>query len=101
VWFAAPSRNELGPLAVAREYNMAKAPTPVTKTAWLPSKGYDYMRATRHKYVKAIEASIPGLMDGTWEDIWQYIYACENTGVERVWGYASRDMPDIPYAKDN
>ena len=78
-----------------------KAPAPVTKNPWLPSKGFDEMKATRHKYVKAIEASLPGPAEGEWEDVWQYIYACEETGAERVWGYASRDMPDIPLAKDN
>lgn len=62
------------------------------------------MKATRHKYVKAIEASLPvtGLNgEETWEDVWQYIYACEETDVERVWGYASRDLNEIPLAKDN
>jgi hypothetical protein len=59
------------------------------------------MRATRHRFVKTVETSIPGLRDGTWEDIWQFIYACDDTGVERVWGYVSRDFPDVPLAKDN
>jgi hypothetical protein len=67
----------------------------------LPSKGYDEMRATRHRFVKAVETCIPGPDPDTWEDIWQFIYACDDTGVERVWGYASRDMIEIPLASDN
>ncbi len=79
-----------------------KAPTPVNKAPWLPSMGYDEMRATRHKYVKAVENSV-GNADGTWEDVWQYVFACEETGVERVWGYASRDLVamSLPTERDN
>lgn len=73
-----------------------KAPIPQTRGAFLPSAGYDSMKATRHRYVKAVETSVPGIIPGTWEDIWQYIYACEETGIERVWGYASRDLSDLP-----
>jgi hypothetical protein len=82
---------------------MSKAPTPATKTACLPSLGFDEMRATRHRFVKAVETSVPGPLPGEWEDVWQYIYACEETGVERVWGYASRDMAStsIPLIRDN
>lgn len=73
-----------------------KAPIPATKTALLPSSGYDQLKVTRHRYVKAVETSHPGLTPGTWEDVWEYIFACEETGVERVWGYASRDLtPDL------
>lgn len=80
---------------------MSKAPTPVNKHPWLPSRGFDEMRATRHKYVKAVETSVPGPQPGEWEDVWQYVFSCEETGVERVFGYASRDMSDIPLATDN
>jgi hypothetical protein len=79
---------------------MAKAPTPVTKNPWLPSEGYDQMKATKHRYIKAVESTIPGEGE-EWEDVWLYIFACEETGAERVWGYASRNLTEIPLATDN
>lgn len=71
-------------------------PTPATRTAYLPSKGYDNMRATQHKFVKATEHSFENKLDGGWEDVWLFWYACQETGVERVWGFESRDVTAIP-----
>jgi hypothetical protein len=59
------------------------------------------MKATRHKFVKTIETSVPSLPEGTWEDVWQFVFSCEETGTERVFGYASRDLTGIPLARDN
>jgi len=80
---------------------MPKAPTPATKTACLPSAGYDYMRATKHRFVKAVETSVEGPLAGTWEDVWMFVFACESTGAERYWGYESKSLtPSVPEALD-
>lgn len=83
-----------------------KPPTPQTKVALLPSAGYDYMRATKHKYLKTIESSFMvvrgenGQAD-KYEDVWLHIFSCEATGSERVWGYEVKMGPAIPLTRVN
>lgn len=72
-----------------------KPPVPETTSPILPSRGYDYLRATRHDYIKSTQSSVE-LPDGTFEDVWLHWFACVDTGAERVWGYESRDSLKIP-----
>jgi hypothetical protein len=50
--------------------------------AYLPSAGYGYKRATRHKYVRH-ERQPAGKLIPQGSLI---IYQCEETGAERAWG---------------
>ena len=81
---------------------MAKPPIPETKTAWLPSRGYDGLRATRHTYVKTVATSYPGLQEKTWDDVWEFVFACDDTGAERPWGFEAKLLaPTVPLGKVN
>lgn len=61
----------------------AKMPEPETKEALLPSFGYGpgLPRITRHVFTRALECHLPG--EG---EAWEFLYKCEETGVERRWG---------------
>jgi hypothetical protein len=65
-----------------------KPPKPQTLTAILPSfgSGAGRPRCTLHKYIATRECSVAG-PDG---DAWEFIYECQETGVERRWGIEDR-----------
>lgn len=73
------------------------APRPEKLDPILESAGSRSRLATRHVFVRAVEASV-----GTGPDpeAWKFIYRCEVTGAERVWGCVSRDRRSLKF-RDN
>lgn len=62
-----------------------------TKTAILPSAGYDYCRATKHFHVRD-EAGT----DSAGDPAWLPLYRCAETGIARYWGAEQRKVSDMP-----
>lgn len=69
---------------------MKTQPTGRTKRAYLPSAGYDYLRATEHVHVRD-EAGESEL-----GPCWYPVYKCTETGVTRTWGVEERKVSDLP-----
>lgn len=65
-----------------------RRPRPLKSVAFLVSAGYERPRATRHIYIETAPAT---LKDG--QKIWEHIFACEESGVKRRWGYEARLAP--------
>jgi hypothetical protein len=68
-----------------------KLPEPVTRSALLPSFGFGpgMPRITKHLYSRTLECTLPG-QDGT---CYEFMFKCEETGVERRWGtYADEEI---------
>lgn len=65
-----------------------KLPVPSTKEALLPSFGYGpgWPRITKHKYSRTLECTLPD--DG---DAYEFMFKCQETGVERRWGTCGRE----------
>jgi hypothetical protein len=85
---------------------MIRIPRPETRFAFLMNEAIGM--PTRHRYVETIEAMLP-MLPGNEEGLpvggsaWQFLYECEVTGMQRVWGVEERavstfDQYDPPSA---
>lgn len=62
-----------------------------TKTAHLPSAGYDYLKTTLHFHVRDDAGS-----DAAGDPAWLPVYRCTETGDLRTWGAEERKVSDLP-----
>jgi hypothetical protein len=71
-----------------------KPPKPETTQAFLVSAGYPTPRGTSHHHYETRPTTIvvPQL-DGTLieEPVWEHVFKCFETGVERRWGIQARE----------
>lgn len=62
----------------------------ITRVAYLPSAGYDYMRATPHTFVRIEEIPVEQLQypvgPRSLRPGQAMIFRCSETGAERIWG---------------
>ena len=67
-------------------------PRPDTTTALLESGGYTHKRATVHTYVdtRECEVEVPRTEGTAKQPAWEFIFKCNETGVERRWGIVDR-----------
>lgn len=77
---------------------MNQPPKPQNLTPLLVSQGYGAVRWTRHKYVETRPAHLLDregrpMRDG---EIWEHIFECTETGEERRWGNAERNVTAVP-----
>lgn len=65
-----------------------KRPEPEVKFAWLPSKGFNFRRATKHSYVFSENRILPSPEIGKppINGIAHY-FKCDETGTMRAWGF--------------
>lgn len=61
---------------------MTPMPKPATRVVFLPSEGCN--RATRHRYVRTVLEPDKELGHLAFE--WRFIFRCDETGTERVYG---------------
>ena len=66
-----------------------------TTRAVLASAGYNYQKATRHKYSHSELVTLQGHSKGETVTGMGHFFRCEETGELRRWGF------DVTFAKDN
>lgn len=58
-----------------------RKPSPEKRVICIASAGLNFARATQHRFIAARRVRIAG------ETGWEFIYRCEETGVERRYGW--------------
>lgn len=75
--------------------SMIRVPRPEVKFALLVNSATG--EPTPHKYIETVECTLPILAnDEGGNDVggaaWQFLFECERTGVQRVWGTEDRAL---------
>ena len=74
---------------------MIRVPRPEIRRALLMNEPLGF--PTYHRYIESLECALPLLPDETPEDTvggpaWQFLFECEVTGIQRVWGVENRAL---------
>lgn len=80
---------------MAGSHYMIRVPRPETKFAILVNASTG--KATHHKYIETVECNLPMLSGDDGNNsvggpAWQFLFECESTGIQRVWGAEERAL---------
>ncbi len=83
---------------------MIRVPRPETKFAILVNTRTG--KPTPHRYIETVECTLPMLPGDEGANAiggaaWQYLFECQITGIQRVWGAEERAPSsfDLPFAR--